>query len=90
VGNRDGPIPLPENVLLEMKSREVNGLIELAKYGEEPDVGDEIEVAEGPLKGLKGIFQKEIEDRQRVMILLNYVSYQGQLLIEKTKLKKAT
>jgi transcription antitermination factor NusG len=90
VGHREGPTPLPENILLEIKSREVNGLIELAKYGEEPDVGDEIEVAEGPLKGLKGIFKKEMEDKQRVMILLNYVSYQGQLLIEKNKLKKAT
>jgi len=53
-------------------------------------VGDEIEVAEGPLKGLRGIFQKQIDDKERVMILLSYVSYQGQLLIEKKKLKKAT
>jgi len=90
VGNRGGPIPLPESIVLDMKAREVNGFIELAKYGEEPDIGDEIEVAEGPLKGLKGVFQKELEDKQRVMILLNYVSYQGQLLIEKRKLKKTT
>ena len=47
-----------------------------------------IEVAEGPLKGLRGIFRREIGDNERVMILLNYVSYQGQLLIEKQKLKK--
>ncbi len=64
-------------------------MIVFEKYGEEPAVGDEIEVVEGPLKGLRGIFQKEIGDRERVMILLNYVSYQGQLLIEKSKLKKA-
>jgi len=36
---------------------------------------------------LKVIFQKEVDDKQRVMILLNYVSYQGMLLIEKNKLK---
>jgi hypothetical protein len=40
------------------------------------------------LQGLKGIFKKEIGDKERVMILLNFVSYQGQLLIEKTKLRK--
>ena len=89
VGNREGPIPIPDEVIREIKAREIGGLIELEKHGAMPRVGDEIEVAEGPLKGLKGIFQKEIGDKERVMILLSYVSYQGQLLIEKRKLKKA-
>ncbi len=90
VGNREGPIPVPERVLSEIRSREVAGLIELEKYGAEPDPGDEIEVVEGPLKGLRGIFQKEIDEKQRVLILLNYVSYQGQLLIEKKKLRRVS
>ncbi len=89
VGNRGGPIPIPEEVIQEIKSREVGGLIELEKYGSEPQVGDEIEVVEGALKGLRGIFQRELGDKDRVMILLSYVSYQGQLMIEKKKLKKA-
>lgn len=88
VGNKEGPIPIPETVIKEIKAREVKGLIELYKYGEEPEIGDEIEVVEGPLKGLRGIFKRELPERKRVMILLNYVSYQGQLLIEKKKLKK--
>lgn len=88
VGTQESPIPISEDVINEIKAREINGLIELQKYGEEPEVGDEIEVMEGPLKGLRGIFKREISDRERVMILLNYVSYQGQLLIEKKKLKK--
>jgi transcription antitermination factor NusG len=89
VGNREGPIPIPVEVIQKIQAREIGGLIELEKHGAMPQVGDEIEVAEGPLKGLKGIFQKEIGDKERVMILLSYVSYQGQLLIEKKKLKKA-
>jgi transcription antitermination factor NusG len=88
VGNRDGPIPIPEGVIDQIKGREENGLIELLKYGEEPAVGDEIEVVEGPLKGLRGVFKRELTERERVLILLNYVSYQGQLIIEKKKLKK--
>jgi ribosomal protein L24 len=71
-----------------LKAREKNGLIELMKYGEEPSPGDEIMVMEGPLKGLKGIFYRELSDDERVMILLNYVSYQGSLMIEKSKIKK--
>jgi len=88
VGTQQGPTPIPEEVLTTLKNREVGGLIELLKYGEEPELGDEIEVMEGPLKGLKGIFQRELSDADRVLILLNYVSYQGQLVIERKKLKK--
>jgi transcription antitermination factor NusG len=88
VGTKKGPIPIPEEVLATLKNREVDGLIEMLKYGEEPDLGDEIEVMEGPLKGLKGIFKRELSDADRVLILLNYVSYQGQLVIERKKLKK--
>jgi transcription antitermination factor NusG len=89
VGNDDGPTPIPEEIVLGIKTRERDGLVVFEKYGEEPAIGDEIEVVEGPLKGLKGIFRKEVGDSERVMILLNYVSYQGMLLIEKQKLKKA-
>ncbi len=88
IGSREAPTTIPEEVIREIKSREIDGLIELCKYGEEPEVGDEIEVMEGPLKGLRGIFKKELTAKERVIILLNYVTYQGQLIIEKEKLKK--
>ena len=89
VGNQQGPIPIPEGTIQAIKKREIDGYIELEKYGEDPVIGDEIEIAEGPMKGLRGIFSKEMTDKERVVILLNYVSYQGQLIIEKDKLKKA-
>ena len=88
VGQGENPTPIPGEIILSLRAREVNGLIELEKHGKEPEVGDMIEVAEGPLRGLKGIFKREIGDKERVMILLNFVSYQGQLLIEKNKLRK--
>jgi transcriptional antiterminator RfaH len=89
IGNSDGPIPMPAEVIDGIRARETDGLIVLEKHGDVPGIGDEIEVAEGPLKGLKGIFKKEMDDNSRVMILLNYVSYQGMLLIEKRKLRRA-
>jgi len=88
VGNDDGPTPIPDEIVEGIRARERGGLIVFEKYGEEPVAGDEIEVVEGPLKGLKGVFRKEVGATERVMILLNYVSYQGMLLIEKDKLKK--
>lgn len=88
VGNDHGPISLEVEVIKCLKSREKNGLIELMKYGEEPQPGDEIMVMEGPLKGLRGLFFKNLSDQERVMILLNYVAYQGSLIVEKNKVKK--
>ena len=88
VGTDDGPTPIPDEVVAGIRARERDGLVELEKYGEEPVAGDEIEIVEGPLRGLKGIFRKEVGASERVMILLNYVSYQGTLVIEKDKLKK--
>jgi transcriptional antiterminator RfaH len=89
IGNDAGPIPIPDEVVHGIREREINGLIELEKYGMEPSVGDRIEVMEGPLKGLKGIFKREMPQGERVLILMNYVSYQGRLIIERRKLKKA-
>jgi transcriptional antiterminator RfaH len=89
VGTDAGPTPIPDETIEGIRARELDGLVVFEKYGQEPSVGDEIEVVEGPLKGLKGLFRKEVGDSERVMILLNYVSYQGMLLIEKNKLKKA-
>lgn len=88
VGNPEGPIPIPDTAIDKIRAREINGLVELEKYGAVPSVGDEIEIMEGPMKGLRGVFAKEMTQKQRVLILLNYVAYQGQLIIEKKKLKK--
>jgi transcriptional antiterminator RfaH len=88
IGNQEGPIPVLEEIVQQIKQREIDGYIEFEKYGGIPEIGDEIEIMEGPMKGLRGIFRKDLTEKERVVILLNYVSYQGQLIIEKKKLKK--
>jgi transcriptional antiterminator RfaH len=89
VRNETGPIPVPDQVIDEIRSREVDGLVVIPHGAGTPREGDEIEVTEGPLKGLHGIFKQELSGRERVLILLNYVCYQGRLLIEKDKVHKA-
>ena len=88
IGNGDLAIPIPDDIIKEIKAREVNGYIELEKYGEEPNTGDEIEVMEGPLKGFKGIFKKELSQQERVLVLLNYITYQGRIIVDKKKMVK--
>jgi transcriptional antiterminator RfaH len=88
VGAEGEPIPIGEEVIKAIQSREIDGLIELEKYGSAPEVGDEIEIMEGPLKGLRGIFKKEVTGKDRVMILMNYVTYQASLIVEKKKVRR--
>lgn len=88
ISDRHGPIPLPDGTVPEIKAREMDGLIVVGRHGEEPAVGNGIEVVEGPLKGLRGVFVKEMSDKERVTVLLEYISYQGSLVIERRKLKK--
>lgn len=88
LGNFLGPIPVEEKIIEEIKSREVNGFILLEEDLGEPQPGDLIEVRRGPFQGFRGVFKKALDDKMRVLILLDYVDYQGYLRIEKSKIKK--
>jgi transcriptional antiterminator RfaH len=58
------------------------------KIGESLKPGDEVIIEDGPLKDFRGIFEREASDADRVMILLQAVSYQAHLVIERKALKK--
>jgi transcriptional antiterminator RfaH len=58
------------------------------KIGENLKPGDEVIIEDGLLKDFRGIFERETSDVDRVMILLQTVSYQAHLVIEREVLKK--
>ena|SRR5215813_5807523 len=58
------------------------------KIGKSLNPGDEVIIEGGQLKDFRGIFERETGDVDRVMILLQTVSYQAHLVIEKEILKK--
>jgi transcription elongation factor/antiterminator RfaH len=45
--------------------------------------GDKVQIKDGPLKNLTGIFEKGVKGKDRVIILLNAVSYQGHVQIDR-------
>jgi transcriptional antiterminator RfaH len=51
-------------------------------------LGDEVIVEDGPFKHFRGIFERETSDIDRVVVLLQTVSYQAHLVIEKEMLRK--
>jgi transcriptional antiterminator RfaH len=77
----DRPIPIDDNVIDLIKDRiDKDGFIRL---GEELHYGDKVTIKFGPLKNLVGIFQKRIKETERVKILLDAVSYQSHVLIDR-------
>lgn len=58
------------------------------KIGGSLNPGDEVIIENGLLKDFRGIFERETNDVDRVMILLQTVSYQAHLVIEREALKK--
>jgi transcription antitermination factor NusG len=58
------------------------------KIGENLRPGDEVIIEDGLLKDFRGIFERETSDADRVVLLLQTVSYQTHLVIEREVLKK--
>ena len=68
-----------------------NQVIEIIKSGVGDDglfdvnekfaAGDKVRIKEGPLREMVGIFEREVKAKERVMILLTTIKYQGRLEI---------
>lgn len=50
--------------------------------------GDRVRIKQGPFQSLTGIFEKNINGTDRVMLLLEAISYQGRILIERELIGK--
>jgi len=86
VGFGDSPSPVPEEVIKAIKNRiGKDNLIELDDHWQE---GDRVQVISGPLKGLQGLFQKRLSDRERVRILLDMLGIGVVVQIPRWQLKK--
>jgi transcriptional antiterminator RfaH len=81
------PIPIDDKIIDLIKERiDDDGFVRL---GEELTRGDRVTIKFGPLKSLVGIFQKKIKETDRVKILLNAVSYQNHVLLDRDMIEKA-
>lgn len=74
-------IPLQENLIEFIKSNLENGVATVQK--KEFKKGEKIVIQEGPFKGFSGIFEKELDGRERVAILLDGVDYCARMEIDR-------
>lgn len=84
----NGPFPIDDEIiaLIRLQIGE-DGFI---KLGQEFKPGDKVVIKEGTLRGLVGIFQEKINDKDRIRILLDTANYQGSLVVEKDQVMRFT
>ena len=85
VGNLGSPWPVSEEIINIIKSRiNEEGFIVIT-----PDIkiGDKVEITEGLFRGFIGIFEREMKDSDRIIVLLNTIEYQARVEIEKELLR---
>jgi transcriptional antiterminator RfaH len=82
----NGPMPVGDEIITIIQSRiDADGFVQLE---DEIKIGDRVTIKDGPLRSLIGVFDREIKNSDRVMILLTTLSYQGCVLIEKDRVVK--
>lgn len=83
----DYPTVIGEEIITEIQSRiKEDGFV---RIDEALIRGDEVIIKDGPFKNLAGVFDREVKGADRVRILLQTVSYQAHLVIQKDLVKKS-
>jgi transcriptional antiterminator RfaH len=87
VGFGEGPTSIDEEIIALIQSNvKEDGFV---RIDEEVKPGDKVVVKDGPLKNFAGVFEREMKDTDRIRILLETVSYQAHVEIERDRVKKA-
>ena len=89
VGAGDVLLPVDDDIIRSIQSRQADdGFIRLS--AKDPEVGDPVVITqEGSLQGLRGIFDRELHDKQRVMVLLEAIHYKPRMIIDKRHVQSA-
>lgn len=89
VSSGDAPLPLDDEIISVIKSRVgKDGFVTIGQNSLK--AGDQVVINEGPLRGLAGIFEQDLSDGERAVVLLRTVEYQACVFVEKWRLTAAT
>jgi len=82
------PASVDEEIIEIIRARiDENGFVRIE---ENLKRGDHVVVKAGPLRNLIGIFERELDEKQRIVILLEAISYQGRLVVNRDLVQKAS
>lgn len=79
-------VPIEDEIMQEISSRlNSNGYAEIQQ--KEISAGSKVTIEDGIFSGLNGIFERELSDQKRVVVLLNLMGVQTQLTMGKQFIK---
>ncbi|HKU77532.1 MAG TPA: transcription termination/antitermination NusG family protein [Pyrinomonadaceae bacterium] len=80
------PIPIDDEVIEFIRTRvDKDGFV---KLDVDLKPGDKVVMRGGMLDSLEGIFEREMNDSERVMVLLKTIKYQGHIIVAKDSIQK--
>ena len=80
------PLPVDDEIIELIQSR--HDEFGYVKLEDNIGPGDEIVVTDGIFKGIHGIFERNVSNRDRVMILLQAVQFQARAIVAREVLRK--
>jgi transcriptional antiterminator RfaH len=70
LGAGSTPLPVEDHIIADICARMVgDGLVQLEPRSWQP--GEAVDIEHGPLQGWSGVFERELSDQHRIVILLN-------------------
>jgi Transcription antiterminator len=84
----DSLVVIGEEVITMIQSRIGADGFARVDRAEDLKLGDQVVIKDGPLKSFAGIFEREMKGSERVRILIQTVSYQAHVEIERNLVKK--
>ena len=80
--------PVEENIIQIIRTRiDDSGFV---KLGEELKPGDKVVIKAGPLREFEGVFERELNDTERISVLLTTITYQGRAVVDRAFLQRAS
>jgi transcriptional antiterminator RfaH len=80
------PTSVDEDIIQLIHERiDKNGFVQI---GDELKRGDRVVVKAGPLRNFMGIFEGELKEKDRVIVLLTAITYQGRLVVSRDVLER--
>lgn len=82
------PTLVEEDVIRIISSRiDDNGFV---RIGDQLKRGDKVVIKAGPLRDFEGVFERELNDNERISVLLTTISYQGRVVVNRDVLERAS
>ncbi|GIW54475.1 MAG: transcription antitermination protein RfaH [Nitrospiraceae bacterium] len=74
------PAVVDDQLIEELKGRLENGCLVCVRHELRP--GQVVRIKHGPLGGLEAVFERELSDQQRVVLLLKALAYQARVVVD--------